>query len=216
MMLIKQKLVGLCKQNWGFLLFILLMFASRSSLADWYHVPSGSMLPTIEVGDRILVNKLAYRLELPFTDIALLQTGSPERGDIVTLNSKAAQERLVKRIVGIPGDHISMINNQLIINGQLVGYTKQQSDFYQEDLLGKDHLVQFIDVPHPKDSFTNIEIPAGYYFVMGDNRNNSIDSRYIGLVSKRELQGKATKVITSLDKNNYYLPKTNRNLIDLN
>ncbi|GAA6186462.1 signal peptidase I [Aliiglaciecola sp. 2_MG-2023] len=215
--MIKQKLVGVCKQNWGFLLFIFLMFASRSSLADWYHVPSGSMLPTIEVGDRILVNKMAYRIELPFTDIPLIQTGAPERGDIVTFNSKVAQERLVKRIVGIPGDHISMVNNQLIINGRILAYTSQQQrDFYQEDLLGKKHLVQFVAVPHSKDNFNNIEIPVGYYFVMGDNRNNSVDSRYIGLVSEQELQGKATKVIASFDKDNYYLPKTNRNLLNLN
>ncbi|GAB2683871.1 signal peptidase I [Aliiglaciecola aliphaticivorans] len=213
----KQTIVNLCKENWGFILFICLMFASRSSLADWYHVPSGSMLPTIEVGDRILVNKMAYRIELPFTDIPLVQTGSPERGDIVTINSIAAQERLVKRIVGLPGDQISMLNNQLIINGQRIQYAKaRQSHFYTEDLLGVNHLVQFESVPHSKDSFANMEIPQGYYFVMGDNRNNSRDSRYFGFVSAQELQGKATKVIASLDKDNYYLPKANRNLIDLN
>ncbi|GAB5378685.1 MAG: signal peptidase I [Aliiglaciecola sp.] len=211
-----DKLKTLAKENWGFLLIILLMFASRSSLADWYHVPSGSMLPTIEVGDRIFVNKLAYRLEVPFTDVPIMQTGSPERGDIVVFNSIAANERLVKRVIGMPGDQISMTNNQLIINGHVIQYqNEQESHFYSEDLLGLQHQVQFVPVPSPKHSFDTIVVPADHYFVMGDNRNNSRDSRYYGFVSAAELQGKAIGVIASFDSKNYYLPKENRNFIKL-
>jgi len=199
------------KENWGFLLFILLMLASRSSLADWYQIPSGSMLPTIEVGDRVFVDKMAYRLEVPFTDISLLETGQPQRGDIVVFMSKAADERLIKRVIGIPGDSVSMINNQLIMNGQVIKYKLSgERTFYQEDLLGFEHLVQFVKVPDPRDTFNNIVIPEGFIFVMGDNRNNSMDSRYYGLVPMQEIQGKATNVMYSLDADSYYAPKSER------
>ena len=95
---------GLVKDNLGFLIFIFLLFACRSSIADWYHVPSGSMLPTIVEGDRIFVDKMAYRLDIPFTDIEIIKTGEPQRGDIVTFESEVADIRLIKRIIGIPGD----------------------------------------------------------------------------------------------------------------
>lgn len=204
------------KDNWGFLLFVLLMFASRSSFADWYHVPSGSMLPTIEVGDRILVDKMAYRFEIPFTDISLFETGQPTRGDVVVFVSKAAEQRLIKRVVGVPGDLISMINNQLVINGQIINYKASQNQtYYQENLLGFEHLVQFVKVPNARDTFNNIVIPEGFIFVMGDNRNNSMDSRYYGLVPVDEIQGKATNVLYSLDADNYYAPKSQRFFKDL-
>lgn len=199
------------KDNWGFLLFLLLMFASRSSLADWYQIPSGSMLPTIEIGDRVFVDKMAYRLEVPFTDVSLLETGQPVRGDIVVFVSKAADERLIKRVIGVPGDSVSMLNNQLIMNGHVIKYEASQNQaFYQENLLGFEHLVQFVNVPSARDSFNNIVIPEGFIFVMGDNRNNSMDSRYYGLVPMHEIQGKATKVLYSLDVDNYYAPKSER------
>lgn len=212
----KTKIIDLLKENRGFLLFVFLMFASRSSLADWYHVPSGSMLPTIEIGDRIFVNKLAYRLEVPFTDISIMETGEPERGDIVVFNSIAAQERLIKRVIGLPGDQVSMVNNQLIINGQVIQYDNEaQSTFYRENLLGLHHRIQIDDIPEAMHSFPSVTIPEGHFFVMGDNRNNSRDSRYFGFVSAAELQGKATTVIISLDVDNYYLPKEGRKLVDL-
>ena len=204
------------KENWGFLLFVLLMFASRSSLADWYHVPSGSMLPTIEVGDRILVDKMAYRLEIPFTDIVVLETGQPKRGDVVIFVSKAADERLVKRVIGLPGDLVSMVNNQLVINGQIIRYSPSKDQrYFRESLLGIEHLVQFVKVPNARDTFNNIAIPEGFIFVMGDNRNNSMDSRYYGLVPLEEIQGKAINVLYSLDAGNFYAPKSERFLKNL-
>ena len=115
---IKTSFNQFIKENWGFILFALVLFASRSSFADWYMVPTGSMLPTIVEGDRILVNKMAYRLEVPFTDIEIMKTGQPKRGDIVVFNSKKAANRLVKRLIGEPGDRIAMRDNKLIINGE--------------------------------------------------------------------------------------------------
>lgn len=203
------------KQNWGFLLFVILLFASRSSFADWYHVPTGSMLPTIVEGDRILVNKMAYQIEVPFTDISLLETGQPTRGDIVVINSTATELRLVKRIVGLPGDHISMHNNQLFINGEKLNYFNNHQGQLVEDLVGYHHPVQFVNSAGNVSSFNSVIVPTGHVFVMGDNRNNSADSRVIGFVPMEELQGKVERVIISLDKQNWYLPRQNRYLHQL-
>ena len=203
------------KDNLIFLLAIVVLFASRSSLADWYLVPTGSMQPTIVEGDRILVNKVAYRLELPFTDIGLIDIATPQRGDIVVFNSKAADTRLVKRVIGLPGDNIAMVNNQLVINGQVVSYQTNDDQSISEQLQGKPHAVQFIQREKVLDNFSSVTVPADHYLVLGDNRNNSADSRVIGFVPFSEIQGKALRVLVSLDPENYYLPRTSRSLSPL-
>jgi len=207
----KPSLKQLLKENRGFLLFILVLFASRSSFADWYVVPTGSMLPTIVEGDRILVDKMAYRLEVPFTDIEIIQTGQPKRGDIVVFNSEKAGNRLVKRLIGEPGDRVAMLDNQLIINGIKVRYEDSDNALIKtEHLDNLAHSVQFIPVAESKDNFTEVLVPKGHYLVLGDNRNNSADSRYYGFVPAKEIQGKAHKVLVSLNPQNYYLPRNSR------
>jgi signal peptidase I len=204
-------LIKTIKQNLSFILVLFALFASRSSLADWYIVPTGSMQPTIVEGDRILVNKMAYRLELPFSDITLLNLATPARGDIVTLSSKAADTRLVKRVIGLPGDHIQLVNNQLIINGQLVSYSNTSSSQQKtEQLPEKPHTVQFLQASNPMDNFDMVEVPKDSYLLMGDNRNNSADSRVYGFFPVREIQGKALRVLVSLDPQNNYLPRSER------
>lgn len=204
------------KQNWVFLLVMLLMFASRSSLADWYQVPTGSMLPTIVEGDRIFVNKMAYRLEVPFTDIEIMETGKPQRGDIVIFNSEKADNRLVKRLIGEPGDTVAMLNNKLMINGKWVQYQATEQEHLQtEHLDNTTHFVQFTPVAAARDSFESVVVPEGHYLVLGDNRNNSADSRYYGFVPAIEIQGKATKVLLSLNPDNYYLPRKERSFTPL-
>lgn len=199
------------KNNAGLILTLIILFASRSTFADWYLVPSGSMQPTIVEGDRIFVNKMAYRLELPFTDIKLLDIAQPKRGDIIVFNSKAANNRLVKRLIGLPGDIVTMSNNQLIINGTLINYQAKNGNIVQtENLLGKSHQVQFIPTAQAMDSFSAVTIPDGYYLVLGDNRNNSADSRVHGLVPASEIQGKAIGVVVSLDAEKYYMPRQER------
>ena len=99
----------------SFILFMLLMVMFRSALADWNVVPSGSMQPTIVEGDRILVNKIAYDIRLPFSKISLKKVADPMRGDIVVFDSMVSDIRLVKRVVGVPGDHIKMLNNSLLL-----------------------------------------------------------------------------------------------------
>ena len=104
------------------LILLLVTSAMRSALADWNDVPTGSMRPTIMEGDRIWVNKLAYDLKVPFTTTRLAQWGDPARGEIVVFFSPADEVRLVKRVVGLPGDTVAMANNRLFINGEPVAY----------------------------------------------------------------------------------------------
>src|SRR5882762_3523289 len=101
-----------------FLLMLLVICSMRSALADWNDVPTGSMKPTIEEGDRVVVNKLAYDLKVPFTTYEIVKWGDPKRGDIVVLFSPADGVRLVKRVVGLPGDRIELRDNQLFVNGK--------------------------------------------------------------------------------------------------
>src|SRR3954463_8100648 len=101
----------------GFLVILLIVSSMRSALADWNDVPTGSMKPTIQEGDRVVVNKLAYDLKVPFTTIDIVKGGNPKRGDIVVLFSPVDGTRLVKRVVAVPGDKVEMKENQLFVNG---------------------------------------------------------------------------------------------------
>jgi signal peptidase I len=210
-MTIKTSLNKFVKENGAFLMLILVLFASRSSFADWYVVPTGSMLPTIVEGDRIFVDKMAYRLEVPFTDIEIMQTGQPKRGDIVVFNSEKAGNRLVKRLIGEPGDKVAMFENKLIINGESISYQDSENPLQKTEYLGNvAHIVQFLPVAEARNNFAEVTVPQGHYLVLGDNRNNSADSRYYGFVPAIEIQGRAKKVLVSLDPDNYYLPRKQR------
>lgn len=210
----------LLKEHRGFFLFILLMIGFRSAIADWNTVPTGSMNPTIVEGDRILVNKLAYDVNIPLTQRSLHRLSDPARGDIVIFDSAAADKRLVKRVIGLPGDRVELRNNQLIINNKRATYSRARTvhDALQvtESLGETRHRIQ-IDVfsPSPMSSFGPVSIPEGFYFVMGDNRDHSADSRFYGLIPRNEIVGKANKVIVSLDYDHYYLPRHDRLLLDL-
>lgn len=202
------------KENRGIILFLVLMAVFRSSIADWNPVPTGSMLPTIVEGDVILVNKLAYDVRLPFSQQSIYQLNTPERGDIVVFKSKAADLRMVKRVIGLPGDTITMLNNQLFINGQSVDYEKQAEDSQRlvlsEKLPGKTHALQLLKRPSPADNLRPFTVPADHYFVMGDNRRNSSDSRVYGFIPHSEIVGRANNVIVSFDFNDFYLPRAQR------
>ena len=141
-----MRLKNFLRTNQAFFIVIASMFVFRSAIADWNTVPTGSMLPTIVEGDRILVNKMAYDLRFPFTHIALLKISDPKRGDIVIFDSKIKDERLVKRVVGLPGDVVSMQNNVLTINGQQLAYTvgasRDNRTEMVEDLLGINHRIR--------------------------------------------------------------------------
>lgn len=196
-----------------FLVFIALMVVFRSSFADWNDVPTTSMDPSIRAGDRILVNKMAYDLRLPLLGTSIWRTGEPQRGDIVVFDSVAADNRLVKRVVGLPGDTVAMVDNGLRINGEEVAYVPATAsdDDVAIELLGQlRHYVRRHPVGNRLSSFGPVTIPEDHYLVLGDNRDNSADSRVYGLVPRGELVGRAGAVVFSLDYENGWLPRRDR------
>lgn len=197
------------KENKTFFIFLGLMLFVRAGVADWYYIPSGSMEPTIEVGDRIFVNKLAYEVKVPFTDISLTETGSPDRGDIIVFDSKAANNRLIKRVVGLPGDHIAMRDNVLYLNNQPLLYSGDDEN--KQEQLGKVlHSIHLDKAGSPLSSFSTVTVPENHVLVLGDNRNNSADSRVHGFVPMNEIIGKASHIAYSLDNDNAYMPRLAR------
>jgi signal peptidase I len=206
------------------LILALVMFSIRSSLADWNDVPSGSMRPTILEGDRIFVNKLAYDLKVPFTTLHIAEWSNPQRGDIAVFYSPHDEKRLVKRVVGLPGDTIELRNNVLVINGEPVEYKTISEEllrdipataragrvFASEQLPGQTHAVAGNPTLPAMRSFAPYRVPEGQYFMMGDNRDDSYDSRYWGPVERKRIVGRATAVVMSLDKSNYWIPRSHR------
>jgi signal peptidase I len=187
-------------------------------------VPSGSMQPTILVGDRVLVNKLAYDLKVPFTTWHLAEWANPQRGDIVVFFSPHDGKRLVKRVIGLPGDTVELRNRRLFLNGKPVDYSpldeavsaplaaaeRRANLFATEALPAHSHAVMATpSLPAPRD-FGPQRVPAGQYFMMGDNRDNSFDSRFWGFVPREKIVGRASVVVMSLDHDHHWLPRSNR------
>ena len=202
---------------------LLLVTAAKSALADINYVPSGSMQPTILCGDVLFINKLAYDLKIPFTKMRLAHWGDPARGDIVVCFAPDDGTRLVKRVVGLPGDTIESRHNMLFINGAPLPYESMDRDipgprdlppaerdvanFIREQLGARSHAVMLLPrVPALRD-FGPKQIPPGNYFMMGDNRDNSRDSRYFGVVPRREIVGEAKRVAVSADPGRWYAPR---------
>jgi len=225
-----KQLRAFWRNNKGTILFIFLILFYRSAVADWYHVPSGSMKPNILIGDRVWVDKLAYDVKIPMTSLNLNRHHEPVRGDVVVFNSKASDDRLIKRVIGIPGDIVEMRNNKLFLNRKPISleYVHEPTDFdaylgdrnlagylneYGEDVRTemKPHIIRVsIEGVSHLSSFPEVKVPDNFLWVMGDNRDNSSDSRVIGMVPRSELVGQARRVVISFDKNNYYLPRKER------
>jgi signal peptidase I len=200
------------------------LFAARSSLADWNDVPSGSMKPTILEGDRLLVNKLAYDLKVPFTTWRLAEWSGPERGEIVVFFSPVDGTRMVKRVVGTPGDVVEMRRGRLFINDQAAQYqplsssisdqlaTSDQAEavFASEKVGRKSHAVMGLPQRLALRDFGPVQVPAEHFFMMGDNRDNSLDSRSYGAVPMESVVGRAEAVVVSLDPDRWYLPRSQR------
>jgi signal peptidase I len=200
----------------SFFVFIALMFLFRSAIADWYEVPTGSMKPTIIEGDRIFVNKIAYDLKLPFTLVTLASWGNPERGDVVVFDSLKDDKRLIKRVVGLPGDIIEIKNNQLFINTVSATYTdtdqimvekywddisdefQNKPILYKEQVDQKEHLITILNKGLMQArNFGPYRVPDNHYFMLGDNRDNSADSRFIGAIDRKFILGQANKIVFS-------------------
>jgi signal peptidase I len=159
--------------------------AARSSLADHYYVPSGSMENSLIPGDRVFVDKTAYGFRIPLTKIDLFGARAPQRGEIAVFDSPRDGTRLIKRIVAIGGDKVSIVDGHLAINGQPLGDGKLEHFGPREALLNLD------DGGGP-----DLEevIPPGMVLAIGDHRGNSLDSRYWGTISERELFGRAVAI----------------------
>ena len=217
----------------GFVLFVAVMLVFRSAIADWNQVPSGSMKPSILDGDRIVVDKLAFDLRVPFTLTRIAQWGDPERGDVVTFPNPKDERLFVKRVVGIPGDVVEMRRNVLIINGERATYTplsKAEIDalpiarpekfkFFREKILGSERVVMLeARSRRPSwSSFGPLTVPEGHYWMMGDNRDNSNDSRDpgLGFVDRERVVGRAHAIAFSVDYDRYYAPRLERFFTDL-
>lgn len=209
---IKRSLMGIV-DSWviAFLTAVLVATSFKSAIADWNDIPTGSMRPTILVGDRIFVNKLAYDLKIPYTTHRLAIWSHPERGDIVVFFSPEDGTRLVKRVVGIPGDTIWMKNNRLFINGKAAQYQmlscRDAGEERMEECEGmvmlqemgfeRNHTIMLSPSRVSTRSFVPVTVPEGKYFMMGDNRDNSADSRFFGCVERDQIVGRANMVVIS-------------------
>ena len=197
-------------ENRSLLLFLTLMFCFRSAIADWNHVPSASMKPTLLEGDQIGLNKMAYDLRVPFTHISLYKIADPARGDIAIFDSKVADKRLVKRVIGVPGDTVAMRNNRLYLNGQAISYTATDNGDWIEHLPGSSHIVRLNPNAQTYANFNAVTVPEGQYLMLGDNRDNSAASRAFGFVPRSEYVGRSRTVVLSLDYEDYFLPRGER------
>jgi signal peptidase I len=200
------------QSNRGFILFLALLGLFRTAVADWNPIPSGSMHPNLLEGDVVFVNRLAYDLKVPLTDTVLASLDEPRRGDVVTFTSPRDGVRLIKRIMAIPGDRVAMRDKHIVVNGESALYTPQtepmgeevvdipwQAQRRMEQVAGTEHLIQWLEGAAAFDNFEEVTVPAGQYLMLGDNRDNSADSRYIGLVPRHLLIGKAVRILVSVD-----------------
>ena len=213
-------------REWRFAAFFVLFVVVplKSSLADWNWVPTGSMNPTILEGDLIYVDKIAYDLRFPLTLHRLATWSEPQRGDIVICLSPTDGTRLVKRVIAIPGDTVEMRTNVLFLNGQPLAYERTDQDYVNclpEELAGDcvcaleelgqtTHPVLSIPAVQARRDFGPVTVTNGHYFVLGDNRDLSRDSRFFGLVPRRSILGQAKAVILSFDMTDKYLPRLGR------
>ena len=197
---------------------ILLVFVLRSFVVEPFKIPSGSMIPTLQVGDFILVNKFTYGIRLPVIDRKIIEVNQPQRGDVMVFHyPEDASIDYIKRVVGVPGDVVAYQNKRLTINGRPVPTTKVEDYLHPERMYYSTQFVEragaveyrtlndedapaFIpDVgrfPYRDNCLYNnagvvCTVPAGHYFMMGDNRDNSRDSRFWGFVPDRNIVGKA-------------------------
>lgn len=180
---------------------LLVVLVLRSFLLEPFKIPSASMVPTLQVHDFILVNKFAYGLRLPVLGTKILPVGAPQRGDVMVFYPPNDKRYFIKRVIGLPGDQIRLRDNVLYINGVRMGQRLLYIDntiapaqmVMQEDLQPLEHLMQHSSVATQQSNY-EIVVPDGQYFMMGDNRDNSSDSRFWGMVPERNVVGRAVYV----------------------
>ncbi|HEX9171880.1 MAG TPA: signal peptidase I [Telluria sp.] len=210
------------RDNKGWLMFLFLFGVFRTAVADWNPIPSASMRPNLLEGDVVFVNRLAFDLKVPLTDVIVAHLGEPRRGDVVTFSSPRDGTRLIKRLIGLPGDVVEMRNERLIINGkqadyavldrspELVGGGALDAYRLSESVDGQHRRIQVLPQVNARRSFGPVTIPADHYMMLGDNRDDSADSRYFGLVPRALLIGRAERVLVSADYLGNWMPRTER------
>jgi len=203
---------------------VLFITAGKSALADINYVPTGSMKPTILEGDVVFINKLAYDLRVPFTTLRLAHWAEPARGDIVVCFAPDDGTRLVKRVIGRPGDAIELRDDLLYVNGARQSYAplaatatqdlepaeRNAAVFARETLGARPHAVMALPGRPALRNFGPVRVPAGSYFMMGDNRDNSRDSRFFGFMPRAEIIGEAKAVVGSADLAHWLRPRFDR------
>jgi signal peptidase I len=205
---------------WPYVLIALIVIPLRSAIADSNWVPSGSMKPTLLEGELIYVNKLAYDLRFPLTLKRITRWDNPKAGDVVVFFSPEDGKRLVKRMIAGPGDTVELRNEVLIVNGKALKYdfvdaTRIQAEVYEDPQPrvaieygpNRPHDVMILPSRSALRSFGPIKIPDGKYFMMGDSRDNSYDSRYFGVVDREQIVGRAERVLVSVDINRHFGPR---------
>ena len=223
-------MMRLWREYRGTLLLLALLLCFRSAWADWVTVPTGSMNPTILEGDRVLVDKHAFGLRVPCTLLHLTRGADPVRGDIIVFDSPADGSSLVKRVAAVPGDTVALDGEVLILNGERARYLEGSSErlrgmpaatlaqnpqVLREEGASPAHDILLLPARVSSGRYGPVRVPPGMYFVLGDNRDNSADSRYIGFVPRRNIVGRATRVVVSFDPDHYYRPRAHRVLSPL-
>lgn len=176
------------------LVAIVIALFIRTFVVQAFKIPSGSMKQTLQIGDHILVNKFVYGIKIPYLRKTIVPIKKPQRGDIVVFKYPVDPNKdFIKRVVGIPGDVIEIRDKKLIVNGERVNH---EHGIYTDPRILPAHI-------RPRDNFGPITVPDSALFVMGDNRDESFDSRFWGFVDHKALNGKAFIIYWSWDKENF-------------
>lgn len=191
-------------KNKNLFLIILSIFAIRWSILDHYRVPSGSMIPTIEIGDDIFVSKITYQLKVPFTEVILFKFNDITPGEIVVFSSPVDGINYVKRVVGVPGDNLKIINGFIYRNHQLVAKFEGEGVYSYLEPWGEVKATIQRDMTKLRPMEVEVNLGTDQYFMMGDNRDNSFDSRFFGPVDRNLIKGKVYFVMWSFSLDNYF------------
>ena len=178
------------------ILAIVIALFVRTFVIQAYKIPSGSMKPTLQIGDHILVSKFNYGIKLPFLRTTLIPVGAPQRGDIVVfIYPEDRSKDFIKRLIGVPGDTIEIRNKKIFING--LPYSDKHGVYVDNFIIP--------GAVQPRDNFGPVTVPEGSLFVMGDNRDESYDSRFWGFVSKKDVLGKALIIYWSWNQEEHWV-----------
>lgn len=192
------------KGKFKFGIFIVALFVLASAYVKAYTIIGPSMAPTYQYYDKIISHHLAYDFRFPFTDLVVAKTGDPERGDLIMYFDIPKNSMAAKRVMAIPGDIVSIQNNIVYVNGVAIQQTQEPRDAFNsipvkndigesvftEQIANMSYLVTYTNNGDHPSNTNPVKVSEGKYFILGDNRDNSADSRYIGLISRSQIKGK--------------------------